>query len=738
MQSFTYTFDSGAWSEDSKISVPPNRIVGYEFTSTASAPIGSHNVSLVDNSTLMNISNYISNGAGVNVPSESLGFYFSGAVTPDLGQIDTSGNASSTATNLSSSMIQINMSIPGQPTALNLTLPHDVPPRANAEIVWVPVSSQGILIAIGGVTNLTSTVYITNISESSPSINFMASLSVYDIASQTWFPQNTSGGPPPPRTQFCAITTNATNSSSFEIFIFGGNTGNSSNLTSFGDVWALSVPSFTWTQVFNESGGTKNRDTHICVLPYPDQMFVIGGENLGNSTYCVDTTIEVFNLTNSTWMDFYDPTIRSEYQIPSAVVSNIAATPTASNMNPSLLALFQQPYQNYIPTYYPYATAPPKNTSVPKPPRPSHTPVPPPHNNHLGAILGSVLGALGLAIIVLAIWCLCVRKSGKSGKRSRGRITSWVKGVDKTGISDATTEVDDAVYEADGHATEPARAEVEGAVVHPSARAPRAEADGSQRYEMLAMGPGSPEAPIEMPTSYHLRDHPMYPRNPAGTTNTKSLTHDKSSTDGPNVSAPSPPANPQDGGVSNEDSSQTKAPSPQVSPPLDAGLEHRPSHKRNLSSTSSGIPVSASSEVSSPNIDGRVSELGHSTSRPGHARNLSSMSSGVSPQSPTAANASAGRELQSPLAVTSPALEPARQDEVAKPSASTGAQPGSPTPGDGPGPSIESSPLISQQALQGPSEPRNFSRNTVPRKQVPGKSAFKEGDLNSPRTSPAL
>ena len=694
----------------------------------------------------MNISNYISNGAGVNVPSESLGFYFSGATAPNRSQIDAI-NSAHTAMYLTNSMIQINMSTPGQPIALNLTLPNYVPPRANAEIVWIPISSQGILIAIGGVTNLTTYDIVTNISETGPSINFMASLSVYDIASQTWFSQETSGGPPPPRTQFCAITTNATNSSSFEIFIFGGNSGNSSNTilggytgnsttaTSFGDVWALSVPSFTWTQVAISDSGTHNRDSHVCVRPYPDQMFVIGGENSGNVSGCVTSTIDVFNLTNSTWMDFYDPTIRSEYQIPSAVMSNAAATPTASNINSSLLALFQQPYQNHIPTYYPYAIAPPRNTSVPKPtPRPTPTPVPPPHNNHLGAILGSILGALGLAIIVLTIWCLRFRKSGKSGTRSRGRITSWIKGVDKTGISDETTEVDDGVYEADGHAKEPDRAEVEGAVVHPSARAPRAEADGSQRYEMQAMGPGSPEAPVEMPASFHFRDHPMFPRNPGGTTNTKSATNDKSSTDGGNVSAPSPPANPQKAGLSNEDSSQNAAPSPPESPPMGPGLEHRPSHTRNLSSLSSGLPVSAVSPARSPKPDERVSGLDHSISRPGHTRNLSSMSSGVSQQSPAAENASAEGGQQSPLVVTSPALEPARPDKVAKSSPSVGTQPGSPAPGDGPGPSAESSPLISQQALQGPSEPR---RNIVPRKQVAGKSAFKEGDLGSSGPSQA-
>jgi hypothetical protein len=35
----------------------------------------------------------------------------------------------------------------------NYSLPSSVPPRAKAEIVWVPLSEHGILVAIGGVIN---------------------------------------------------------------------------------------------------------------------------------------------------------------------------------------------------------------------------------------------------------------------------------------------------------------------------------------------------------------------------------------------------------------------------------------------------------------------------------------------------------------------------------------------------------------------------------------------------------
>ena len=62
-------------------------------------------------------------------------------------------------------------------------------------------------------------------------------------------------------------------------------------------------------------------------MPYPDQMFVVGGNNLAeieNPTSCLNGgMVEVFNLNNLTWQTKYDPTVWAEYKIPSAVLKNI-------------------------------------------------------------------------------------------------------------------------------------------------------------------------------------------------------------------------------------------------------------------------------------------------------------------------------------------------------------------------------------------------------------------------------
>jgi hypothetical protein len=51
------------------------------------------------------------------------------------------------------SLIRVDMSTMRAEKWSNITLPDNVPGRANAEIAWIPVSESGALIAIGGVIN---------------------------------------------------------------------------------------------------------------------------------------------------------------------------------------------------------------------------------------------------------------------------------------------------------------------------------------------------------------------------------------------------------------------------------------------------------------------------------------------------------------------------------------------------------------------------------------------------------
>jgi len=121
---------------------------------------------------------YVTNGGSVSVPSENLGFYFAGTRSASWGPIyylPGSANESVNADQLSLTLIEVDMTTQYKETWSNHTLPDTVPGRADPEVVWVPVSKQGVLVAIGGVIfpsylnpNTTNNASSTAASVSSP------------------------------------------------------------------------------------------------------------------------------------------------------------------------------------------------------------------------------------------------------------------------------------------------------------------------------------------------------------------------------------------------------------------------------------------------------------------------------------------------------------------------------------------------------------------------------------------
>lgn len=96
------------------------------------------------------VTRYVTHGAGVSVPSENLGFYFSGLRAEDWGDIENPDPAAHT---IADTLISVDLSEMHHEKWRNQTLPKEIPGRANAELVWVPVSNRGVLVAIGGATS---------------------------------------------------------------------------------------------------------------------------------------------------------------------------------------------------------------------------------------------------------------------------------------------------------------------------------------------------------------------------------------------------------------------------------------------------------------------------------------------------------------------------------------------------------------------------------------------------------
>jgi hypothetical protein len=134
---------------DSQDAPPADMILAYQQYKWGSPP-ASWQHGFVQKSLPSNVTRYITNGAGVSAPSENLGFYFSGIRGANWGSIEEGDQS---ANMIADTLITVNMTTMQKESWKNTTLPANVPGRANAELVWIPVSESGVLVAIGGVIN---------------------------------------------------------------------------------------------------------------------------------------------------------------------------------------------------------------------------------------------------------------------------------------------------------------------------------------------------------------------------------------------------------------------------------------------------------------------------------------------------------------------------------------------------------------------------------------------------------
>ncbi|KAK0715127.1 hypothetical protein B0H67DRAFT_553715 [Lasiosphaeris hirsuta] len=215
--------------------------------------------------------------------------------------------------------------------------------RADGVLVFVPGwGEKGVLIGLAGGTADT-------FSET------LSTLDVYDIARSEWYHQQTSGTPPSVRVNPCAVIASAPDTSSFQIYLFGGqNLQPYREQVQYSDMYILSIPSFTWIKVDqSNSNPPPPRAGHTCNLR-DGQIVVIGGY-IGTSPACESPGIFVFNATSLTWSSRFtalphQPDLYSEnsvlansfgYKVPDAVAaviggnSNGGATATTPAAGPA-------------------------------------------------------------------------------------------------------------------------------------------------------------------------------------------------------------------------------------------------------------------------------------------------------------------------------------------------------------------------------------------------------------------
>ncbi|TGJ86882.1 hypothetical protein E0Z10_g1893 [Xylaria hypoxylon] len=398
------------------------------------------------------VTRYITYGGAANAPSENKAWYFGGYRSPSGGPVyQPSLNNSLNPLNVSNTLITLDIS-QASPKWSNTTLPNGIPSRANPSVVWVPVGEQGILVVLGGVSypyySTSAQVSLNEPQSRKDSPGYMANVDIYDIASGKWYQQTTIGAPPQ-LAMGCAVVATAQDSSSYNIYYYGGFDGLNEDQDFNDDVWVLSLPSFMWMKI--SSGDPEHaRAGHQCLTPYPDQMVTIGGfrSSKGGGLNCLDGGIlQVFNLTEGKWLTSYDPNSWNMYGVPEMIHLMIggdyAGGATVTTPSPTgwadvgLGSVFATTYPaSKIATSYPYSSQGPGNGT-----RGSW------NNNSKGGgtpswvapVLGVVLGLVFLTAIAVAIMLyrrrsLLLKKNGGSENPPydrHHRIRKWLNGTNE-------------------------------------------------------------------------------------------------------------------------------------------------------------------------------------------------------------------------------------------------------------------------------------------------------------------
>lgn len=227
----------------------------------------------------------------------------------------------------------------------------------------------------------------------------MTDLWVYDVAMANdtknsgngFYFQTADGDVPAAREDFCLVGVETPDKSSYTIYMYGGRDGN----TVYDDVYALSLPSFTWTQLY---GGKAPRFGHQCHLANNRQMITVGGSASTNLTSQCDWEVRgvaMFDLPTSGWGSlFLDNDVVGDYSLPPKVSTAIGASPSGSN--PTKVAPSGGFSSDQLATLF------------------SQRPGSRKGGLQGGAIAGIVIGIIaGLAIIIALVYFLAIRPRQK-------------------------------------------------------------------------------------------------------------------------------------------------------------------------------------------------------------------------------------------------------------------------------------------------------------------------------------
>ena len=367
-------------------------------------------------------------GMAVQSSTMSVGYYIGGAITPksDL-YFNALPNAMPYMIQGLITMVEQNMLLENSSTtAMNV----DGTAAGGFVALIDSLGSRGVVITFGGFTNVPGEpMSLDDDDLVDPSLHWdLGNVSVYDLGTQTWYQQAATGDVPPWRYNGCSVVASAPDQSSHSIYVFGG-WGNSYG-GSDGDVYVLSIPSFQWIRVNQDS---NRRVRHHCGLIGNHTMLVVGGiqpngedpqppDATGCDTSAMFTQgLGMFSLNNHTWYTTYDPSAGSAVYVVHASITNVIG----GNENGS--ATLQTPADGFSQQALGTLLRAHQGSS-----NASSAPAPTPHNDSSpksgharisnGTIAGIILAASCIAS-VLALLLFLLRRCHRRRHRERPSIS---------------------------------------------------------------------------------------------------------------------------------------------------------------------------------------------------------------------------------------------------------------------------------------------------------------------------
>ncbi|EGO53826.1 hypothetical protein NEUTE1DRAFT_127034 [Neurospora tetrasperma FGSC 2508] len=169
--------------------------------------------------------------------------------------------------------------------------------RTGGGLVYLPYGKKGVLIAMGGSMCTSEDCHPV------PSYHPLTQVSVYDLASERIYSQETTTGNgdpttkgwvwPEARADFCMVTVPSYDETVHAVYAWGGMVGPDGNGSD--NVWVLLIPQFVWVEVYN---GPYGRFGATCQVTHERFMMFSGGERQFGSNMGV---LDLTTVSNGWW-----------------------------------------------------------------------------------------------------------------------------------------------------------------------------------------------------------------------------------------------------------------------------------------------------------------------------------------------------------------------------------------------------------------------------------------------------